>query len=84
MVDVRNNYKNKYKNDLTCPICGATTGEIDSQQHLLSCLQLQDAKTTRQVSSYEFIFSFNLEKMKEVVTNIEAALLKRASLIEIS
>ena len=40
MVDVRVNFKNKYKNknknkNLMCPVCGDTTQELDSQQHLL-------------------------------------------------
>ena len=62
MVNVRNNYKNKYKGDLSCPVCGATTGELDSQEHLLFCLKLNDGETLKELSRYPFIFSFNLEK----------------------
>ena len=63
MVDVRNNFKNKYKDDLGCPM---NCGELESQEHLLFCLKLHDEKTQTEDSSYAFIFSFNLEKMKEV------------------
>ena len=81
MVYVRNNYKMKYKDDIRCPLCGETTGELDTQQHLLLCLKLQDGKTQIEGSNYPFIFYFNLEKMMDVVIQIEAALSKQASLI---
>ena len=77
MVNVINNYKNKY---LYCPVCGDNTREIDSQQHLLLCAKLHEGTPTEDGSKYLFIFSFNLEKMKEVVTEVQEALLKRASL----
>ena len=84
MVDVRLNYKNKYKENLYCPVCGETgetTRELDSQQHLLLCAKLHEGISKKDGSIYSFIFSFNLEKMKEVAVLVEKAWLKRASII---
>ena len=80
MVEVRNNYRGKYANNFFCPLCGDTTGEIDTQQHLLLCDKLGNGLNS-DVPNYDFIFSFNLEKMKEVVVNFEKALNERNSLV---
>ena len=85
MVNVKNNYRDKYKNNnLHCPLCGETTSEIDSQRHLLLCEKLNAGKPSQDGSQYDYIFSFNLEKMKEVVLEFERALVLRDSLLETS
>ena len=65
-----------------CPLCGETTREIDSQQHLLTCEKLNIGKPQEDASQYDFIFSFNLEKMKELVIIFERALYIRESLLD--
>ena len=39
MIEVKCNYKGKYKNDLTCPICKI---ENDTTEHLFDCKKLKE------------------------------------------
>ena len=38
MIDVKNNYKGKYKNDRICPICKR---ENDTIKHLFQCTKVR-------------------------------------------
>ena len=61
----------KYKDDISCPLCWETTGELDTQQHILLCRKLEDGKTQKEGSNYPFIISSNLEKIKDVLIQID-------------
>ena len=60
----------------------STALNINSQQHLISCEKLNFGKSQEDASEYDFIFSFNLDKMKEVVVKFEKALSMRETLLD--
>jgi hypothetical protein len=65
MIDVKNNYKNKYKN-LTCRAC---KNETETQEHILEeCKAIHDKKDT--TTSKEDIFSNDLQLLRTTAKKI--------------
>ena len=55
MIDVKNIYKGKYKNDLICPICKR---ENDTTEHLFQCTKVRTKMT------YVYDNEINIEDLK--------------------
>ena len=73
MIDVKVNYKNKYSDNI-CPCCHV---EVDDQEHLLSCSELDEEGTLVGSSPhYQDLFGNNIEKQ----INIARILKKRFEL----
>ena len=63
-IDVKRNYKNKYKFNMKCHLC-QDESEIESEEHYLKCqkiLQNIDDKEILLTAKYENIFSNDIEK----------------------
>ena len=66
MIDVKNNYRNKYR-DLVCRGCGKYD---ETQQHILEeCETIHQNKTTQVTTSN--IFTEDTEKLKETAKKIK-------------
>ena len=65
MLEVKDNFKNKYKNDLYCDLCG----KYEDQQHLLTCQILIDnckALYDDSTVQYEDIFCTEVKQLPAV------------------
>ena len=63
MIDVKANYPNMYKGELSCALCDSNS--IENQQHVLICPSLK-CYSSEQIQ-YTDIFSENIEKLIEAV-----------------
>ena len=61
MVDVKCNYTNMYKSDLSCSLCD--TNSVENQEHILICPSLQVQSSTK--IQYNDLFSEDIEKQIE-------------------
>ena len=63
MINVKTNYKNKYKFNMQCSVCNDKNSE-ESEIHLLKCskiLENIDSNVDLKNAKYDNIFSDNLE-----------------------
>ena len=67
MVPVKANYKNQYKDDLTCLLCN--TGSEESQEHIINCPELLNSIEVDKSIKYEDIFD-TLDKQVRAVQYI--------------
>ena len=81
MVDVRENYKQRNKNDTTCRLCLA---QSESQQHIVTCSEI--LKDIHIVSDnqieYEDIFSPDVSKQISVTRLFESLYNHRCELLK--
>ena len=73
MLDVKCNYKNRYK-EYQCP---TGCGSIDTQQHLLVCEKLADSAIVKNLPEYDDLFSKDVEKMVNLASILKARFLTR-------
>ena len=53
MVDVKSNYRNKYKHDLSCTLCRENC--VESEEHLLKCRELKfEPEISEDISEVEY------------------------------
>ena len=79
MVDVRQNYGNRYSETI-CPNCKAAP---DDQPHLLECPLLADISTVATSSTkYESLFSSDLEEVVNVSRILNTSFRKRNQLLK--
>ena len=79
-IDVKTNYKNKYKFDMTCRLCKDTT-EDESETHLLKCSKIiENVDIDLSNAQYENIYSDNLEEQISI-TKIFSAIFKARFLL---
>ena len=67
LIDVKCNYKKKYKDQLECRLCGSPE---ESQAHLVECIEiLSDDKIKKALESHTYadIFSTNLETQVHLI-----------------
>ena len=67
LINVKINFKEKYKNDLKCRLCAVAE---ESQQHLVECSEIlrdSDIKNSLDGFKYEDIFSTNLKTQTHLV-----------------
>ena len=65
MIDIKDNFKHKYENDLSCDLCG----EYEDQQHLLECkVLIENCKSlyNDSIIKYEDIFSTENKQLSAV------------------
>ena len=75
LIDVKANYRTKFKEDMSCRLCKA---DEESQPHLFSCLEILSDRTVKDAIegyTYNDIFSDDL-KMQEQMINIWKKILK--------
>ena len=75
LIDVKANYRTKFKEDMKCRLCKA---DEESQPHLFSCIEILSDKTVKDAIegyTYNNIFSNNL-KMQEQMISIWHKILK--------
>ena len=81
MLDVRNNFRNKYS-DTSCPNCNSA---LDDQEHLLACTKLVDGvELVDGIVNYENIFLSKLEDVLQVSRILKANFKKRKDIIKSS
>ena len=69
LVDVKANYRGKYKDDMTCRLCKVAEVE-ESQLHLFSCVEILSDNIIRdamQGYTYADIFSTNLKTQEHMI-----------------
>ena len=70
MIDIKGNYKNKYKNNMTCRACGQ---EAETQIHVL-----QECATLHQTDESKItqtdIFTENTTKLKDTASKIKTTI----------
>ena len=67
LIDVKCNYKKKYKNQLECRLCGSPE---ESQAHLVDCIEIlsdDEVKKALESHTYADIFSTNLETQVHLI-----------------
>ena len=72
MLDVKMNFRDKYRNDdtlLQCDLC--SNGDLDDQSHVIQCSALVKNQNTQ--FDYNTLFSENLVILKKAITEYEAA-----------
>ena len=76
MLRVESNYGKKQ----SCPVC--LSSSLDNQEHLINCsvLKISCPELINIKSSYDDIYSKDIEKMSEVIRMIEIAIRKREEL----
>ena len=81
MVDVRDNYKQKYKNDTTCRLC---LTQSESQQHILACSEiLKDLNIVSDSQiEYDDIFSPDVSRQIAVTKLFESLYNQRCKLLK--
>ena len=65
MIDIKDNFKHKYENDLSCDLCG----EYEDQQHLLECkVLIENWKSlyNDSIIKYEDLFSTENKQLSAV------------------
>ena len=75
LIDVKANFKTKFKDDLTCRLCKT---DEESQPHLFSCVEILSDKTVKDAMedhTYNDSFSNNI-KIQERMINIWHKILK--------
>ena len=67
------NFKNKYQNDISCPIgCKDSMNQpiADTQQHMLDCqirISLDTDQQSKKKVVYEHLFSKNMGRLRELI-----------------
>ena len=65
MVDVRDNFREKYKNDKICKICHT---EVETQEHVVLCKEITKHANMEMDDEFELsdIFSDDVEKQTKI------------------
>jgi hypothetical protein len=71
MIEVKCNYKGKYKNDITCPICKSKN---DTTEHLFECKKLKEEIQYDKNIDSENIKNDNIYKLTELQEYAEKAM----------
>ena len=79
MLDVKTNYKNRYK-DLLCPL-GCSENMEDTQQHLLVCEKLRDSSMVLKIPEYDEIFDQDVTKIVNVASILRSKLSTRQKML---
>ena len=77
-IDVKRNYKNKFKFNMSCSLCRDDSQE-ETETHLLECSKIITKINTKDVK-YEDIFSENIDKQVKI-TKIFNQVMKTKKLI---
>ena len=75
-LDVKNNYKSKYKDDLSCRTC--LTGKLEDERHLLVC---QGLKGEEDYSEEDYLDIFSDLKSQIRITKIFSKILRKRDII---
>ena len=80
MLECRVNFRNRYKNeDLLCPL---KCGNLDDQQHLLECSELDvNAVIGQEIPKYEALFGNDVKNQTKVASILENRYKKRKKMI---
>ena len=79
MLDVKTNYKNRYK-DLLCPL-GCSENMEDTQQHLLVCEKLGDSSMVLKIPEYDEIFDQDVTQIVNVASILRSKLSTRQKML---
>ena len=80
MVDVKNNFSNKYGTDIACRLCKV---QVECQEHLLKCEVLKTKVDVPSHVVYEDIFN-HVDKQLEAVKILKQLLREREIIINSS
>ena len=83
-VDVKTNYRNKYKLNMYCRLC-KDTSEEESERHLLKCKNIIDnidSNIDISTAKYESIFSENIEDQVSITKIYRAIFKTQAKLLQ--
>ena len=81
MLDVKCNYKGKFKKDnLYCEGC-LNKDEEETQEHIFSCPSLSSGELITQGIKYNDLFSENVNKQKTICEILRARIKKRNELM---
>ena len=70
MLNVKMNFKNMYNDDITLLACDqCNTGELEDQNHVISCNTLENNKISD--IKYSDLFSGNTNTVKKAITEYE-------------
>ena len=80
MLETKDNYANKFSNDL-CPVCdnGVTK---DSQQHLMLCQSILSQRIVKSKVKYEDLFASDVQKQLEISSIIIENFKRRKEIIK--
>ena len=80
MLETKDNYANKFSNDL-CPVCdnGVTK---DSQQHLMLCQSILSQRIVKSNVKYEDLFASDVQKQLEISSIIIENFKRRKEIIK--
>jgi hypothetical protein len=79
MLETKDNFPNKFEDKL-CPIC--TSGEKDSQAHLMKCPDIPNQMIVSENPKYENLFVNDVQKQLETTTIITENFKKRKNIIK--
>ena len=84
MLDVRENFRNRYVNKETSTACPFGCDELDSQEHLIYCkyLNSQDISLENNQPTYRDLFSQILQKQLTIAMIIQKRYSKRKMLLQ--
>ena len=79
MLDVKENYRNRYVNERTQTNCALGCAELDTQEHLLFCkkLDIQNLIAKKQQPKYQDLFSENSQKQSDIASILHERFLKK-------
>jgi hypothetical protein len=81
MVDVRDNFREKYKNDKICKICNT---EVENQEHVLLCTEITQQANVLIDNQVEVsdIFADEVEKQSRITVLFETLWTLRSKIIK--
>ena len=82
LIDVKSNFKKKYKNNLICRLCKIAE---ESQYHLVNCtIILTDSsiKSALEQHTYNDLFSTNLDTQAHMINTFQRIMKFRTSLLK--
>ena len=84
MLDVKENFKNRYAGEGTQLLCALGCDMQDSQEHLLSCMKLQSncLLLEKDQPKYSDLFSENGEKQAKIALILQEKLEKRKIILQ--
>ena len=84
MLDVKENFRNRYMNTKTTRNCPLDCTELDTQEHLLWCdkIESQDMLSHSYKPKYEDLYGEDCEKQRKISLILMEKITKRKQLIE--
>ena len=81
MYGVKANFRNKYKEDMSCPLCNK---DVDNQSHLFECnvLNIDDDSNEKPNAVYDDLFSCDIVKVYAAALLVKKLINKRESIID--